>query len=133
MYQTSSFRATISQKSNYLIRHYAISGFGWTYLYLHYSIRAYRTPHLIKTPWGTFQAQHGHFVDFLSKVMVFFNKKWAKPTIVSKLKIVKIKRTLEFYRCGLGCSLDMYFFSFRWSISDKIKVFLCIQGVTTNF
>ena len=28
MYQTCSFRATISQKSIYLIRHYAISGFG---------------------------------------------------------------------------------------------------------
>ena len=34
MYQTCSFRATISQKYNYLIRHYAISGFGWTYLYM---------------------------------------------------------------------------------------------------
>ena len=33
MYQTCSFRATIFQKYNYLIRHYAISGFGWTYLY----------------------------------------------------------------------------------------------------
>ena len=35
MYQTCSFRATISQKSTYLIQHYAISGFGWTYLYNH--------------------------------------------------------------------------------------------------
>ena len=34
MWQTCSFRATISQKSIYLIRHYAISGFGWTYLYI---------------------------------------------------------------------------------------------------
>ena len=34
MYQTCSFRATISQKSTYLIQHYAISGFGWTYLYV---------------------------------------------------------------------------------------------------
>ena len=34
MYQTCSSRATISQKSTYLIRHYAISSFGWTYLYL---------------------------------------------------------------------------------------------------
>ena len=36
MYQTCSFRATISQKSNYLIRPYAISGFGWTYLYYYF-------------------------------------------------------------------------------------------------
>ena len=34
MYLSRSFRATISQKSNYLIRHYAISGFGWTHLYI---------------------------------------------------------------------------------------------------
>ena len=33
MYQTCSFRATITQKSNYIISHYATSGFGWTYLY----------------------------------------------------------------------------------------------------
>ena len=32
MYQTCSFSDTISQKSTYLIRHYGISGFGWTYL-----------------------------------------------------------------------------------------------------
>ena len=39
MYQTYSFRATMSQKSFYLIGHYAISGFGWTYQYIGY-------------PWG---------------------------------------------------------------------------------
>ena len=37
MYQTCSFRATTSQKYNYLIQHYAISGFGWTYLYLDFA------------------------------------------------------------------------------------------------
>ena len=37
MYQTYRLKATISQKSIYLIQHYAISGFGWTYLYLDFA------------------------------------------------------------------------------------------------
>ena len=41
MYQTCCFRATISQKSTYLIQHYAISSFGWTYLYLRLQIFGY--------------------------------------------------------------------------------------------
>ena len=64
-----------------------------------YRIRADRTPLLIRTPWSILWS---FLATFCLKIIVVWDKKWPKMTMVGCLKIRKFNKTPVFYLPGYG-------------------------------